>query len=404
MEEKNYLQFRCNDDLPILLANLAHEKLINKLDIEAAKEVFIKSLGLGDEKIALELLSGRTYALIFNIDTQEATMLNRNECSETIIYPILQSNNIISSWLSEIKEELEIITSALNVDTVKAYEKYKRDVSMVLDIEFNLNLQNILRILNNNFGFLKVQIQDKIMKNFENEEDEWLFSIVNLTKLLKNCKDWLYNSLKKIEVIDFIITNNLGDIDVARHLVSERGVKVSIAKLYSRLVKFLRLMDFDNLAEDYENTIASKIAKDEVMLSFTPQHIFPVGITDGWDAGWLSPEGKFYGMNGTYNDMMHIKIAEDLAKEGIIPRSEFNGIPDRTIYLENNGWIKIHHDWILFDGREHDITEEQVNKIVEYGKAHYSGRLKFGYRMTILSVSVFSGMDKLMRRCLFRLN
>ena len=50
MEEKNYLQFRCNDDLPILLANLAHEKLINKLDIEAAKEVFIKSLGLGDEK------------------------------------------------------------------------------------------------------------------------------------------------------------------------------------------------------------------------------------------------------------------------------------------------------------------------------------------------------------------
>ena len=131
-------------------------------------------------------------------------MLNRNECSENITYPILQSNNIISSWLGEIKEELEIITSALSVDTIKAYEKYKRNVSTVLNIEFDLNLRNILRILNNDFGFLKTQIQDKIMKIFEDEEDEWLFSIVNLTKLLKNCKDWLYNSLKKIEVIDFI--------------------------------------------------------------------------------------------------------------------------------------------------------------------------------------------------------
>lgn len=54
----------------------------------------------------------------------------------------------------------------------------------------------------------------------------------------------------------------------------------------------------------------------------------PVEITEGYDAGWLSPEGDFYGLNGSVGNLLHLNIAERLLASKKIPVKEMRN-PDR---------------------------------------------------------------------------
>lgn len=67
----------------------------------------------------------------------------------------------------------------------------------------------------------------------------------------------------------------------------------------------------------------------------------PVEITEGYDAGWLSPDGDFYGLNGSTGNLLHLNIAERLLASKKIPVKEMRN-PDR--WLEENGWVKVHHN------------------------------------------------------------
>lgn len=103
----------------------------------------------------------------------------------------------------------------------------------------------------------------------------------------------------------------------------------------------------------------------------------PVEITEGYDAGWLSPDGEFYGLNGDAGNLLHLNIAERLLASKKIPVKEMRN-PDR--WLEENGWVKVHHDWILFSGSFYGktLTEAQIDKLYRYGQACCKGVLLLG--------------------------
>lgn len=103
----------------------------------------------------------------------------------------------------------------------------------------------------------------------------------------------------------------------------------------------------------------------------------PVEITDGYDAGWLSPDGDFYGLNGSTENLLHLNISERLLASKKIPVKEMR-TPEW--WLEENGWVKIHHDWILFSGSFYGktLTEAQIDKLYRYGQACCEGVLLLG--------------------------
>lgn len=107
----------------------------------------------------------------------------------------------------------------------------------------------------------------------------------------------------------------------------------------------------------------------------------PVEITEGYDAGWLSPEGDFYGLNGSVGNLLHLNIAERLLASKKIPVKEMRN-PDR--WLEENGWVKVHHDWILFSGSFYGktLTEAQIEKLYRYGQVCHRGVLRLGTSQT----------------------
>ncbi len=137
--------------------------------------------------------------------------------------------------------------------------------------------------------------------------------------------------------------------------------------------------------------------------------IHPVDITSDTDAGWLSPEGDYYGLKGAVANFLHIQIADLLQMTGRISVDEEDMKADA--WMAQNGWVKIHHDEVYYDGyyqSKHGypmvpLTDVQKSRIAQYGKALYNGRLKFGISKQECSVSKFQQMDEFAVRKLFDL-
>ena len=81
---------------------------------------------------------------------------------------------------------------------------------------------------------------------------------------------------------------------------------------------------------DFKKRIKVLRETDPFLDAAMNKEALPCDIMDGYDAGWLSPEGIFYGADGDTSSLLHIAIADEL------------GMDD--IDLERKHWIKTHHD------------------------------------------------------------
>ena len=183
------------------------------------------------------------------------------------------------------------------------------------------------------------------------------------------------------------------------HQVRDLNTQLSILLFNDKAVKaeIARRKYRDNLLDNFlqsEREIGETIKRG----------IQPVEITDNYDAGWLSPSGVFYGLNGEYANMLHIQIADALMQARVIPReADCNA----DVWLEENGWVKIHGNIIHYDGYSQNpkvrITEKQREELVRYGNVCHRGLLKFGYKFNLISMPIFSSIEPLMLGKLFEL-
>lgn len=125
--------------------------------------------------------------------------------------------------------------------------------------------------------------------------------------------------------------------------------------------------------------------------------IKPVDHTEKrWDAGYISPEGLYYALDGDIANMLHNNIADALVYARIIPE-DFEDEVTADSYLERKGWVKQHGDHILFSGYDNSklgkkdvpITKAQLKVIKEIMHKFYGGSVWPGYdprnRCSVLS-------------------
>lgn len=93
--------------------------------------------------------------------------------------------------------------------------------------------------------------------------------------------------------------------------------------------------------------------------------------------------------------MLHLNIAERLLASKKIPVKEMRN-PDR--WLEENGWVKVHHDWILFSGSFYGktLTDVQIEKLYRYGQVCHRGVLRLGTAQTQITAVRFRATEPLM--------
>lgn len=148
--------------------------------------------------------------------------------------------------------------------------------------------------------------------------------------------------------------------------------------------------------QDFQKQRLSEFMENEMKIEeYHKTELEPVEITEGYDAGWLSPDGEFYGLNGSTGNLLHLNITERLLASKKIPVKEMRN-PDR--WLEENGWVKVHHDWILFSGPffGKSLTDVQIEKLYRYGQVCHRGVLRLGVSQVQITAARLRETEPLM--------
>ena len=147
-----------------------------------------------------------------------------------------------------------------------------------------------------------------------------------------------------------------------------------------------------------------RIITTEIGKEWSENRILQKNIEDDYEAGWISPEGNFYGMRKGTTELIHMTLAEQLyegpynavmSSDGV---SLFGGINCPEYWLDAKGWVRVHRGEVraLLDCK---LTQKQVESLIRYGKQY--GSLTVNGKF--IKISDFKNMDDLMRDKLFQI-
>ena len=236
----------------------------------------------------------------------------------------------------------------------------------------------------------------EIEELFENADDNVIVNTKYIAQGVQNClkfvMDWV-TYLRKV--------NKMLDVDTTYHINAIETQAASLQRCINQIYE-MRLRPLDRTDSDLVTRFLERTHQiDEVLNT----GIKPVNIEDKYDACWIAPDGTTFGLNGEYANMLHITIADALINAGIVSYESDEEKYGSHFLLEKRGFVKVHHDNVLFSGYDDSIrksmTAEQVKQLIKYGNNCYGGKLFFDYDKKFCSTAKLGSMEPLMYRKLF---
>lgn len=354
------LKFTIGKGFGQMLQRIAWEKLTEKYNPREAVEIITKSLPRCTEGMAVDILDGK---VILGEDeaTQEVTGTPR-------------AGGKFNDWIREQRIHLEEEAK----EWVKSLEGIRQEIADAGGkFEFTVRYPELVSyisgcedagLLDNPHSGTVEQIKGAIegSNDFFAKVEEVYGVIV-----------WMCDALNTSQVLFF------------DSVLRVRAILDSLASSDPEVEASIRKQDFQKqrLSEYMENEMKIK--------EYHKTELKPVEIIEGYDAGWLSPDGEFYGLNGSTGNLLHLNIAERLLASKKIPVKEMRN-PDR--WLEENGWVKVHHDWILFSGPffGKTLTDIQIEKLYRYGQVCHRGVLRLGVSQVQITAARLRETEPLM--------
>ena len=406
----NKLNFRIGKNIGTILLEIA-QTAIKDGNPQKAIDTYTKALNGFTEEYAVKVLKNE-YVLVTD---GEVVSLTDSE-SERI-----SNNGNITDWNFWLERKLEYMTEICK--SLNSIEKQFGRYGNILDFNITIPIKKY-------FGLelaKKVGLDDSVAKLIVGEKcgkednDVWdeLCSNVKceqakmhemelylIAKYVDNIRILHKEYMAFAKVYEFLLNNGLAD----RPLFFEKNLEFAIKKLciFSDTKNGYYHPICNAKLSEYKKQIIDDVNSTPLGNEYMRIGIVEKNIMDGYDAGWLSPDGKFYGENGPTSNMIHLSIAECLKKNNL------NG--DRE--LENEGWIKIHEDEVYgcFIGElkpssdfpyAYCPTEIQVKMICDYIDKYHNGKLytrpKIVETTDAISTYKLRQMDKVMLHKLFGL-
>lgn len=380
---KEVVHFTIGEDMGIRLMEIAQEHLTMGNDpVKALKAITDSLIGCPTD-YALKILKGDV-VLFADVENQTIIPVDRDPAIHDRLFPkvdVLQfmtrhdkeiekhRMNLVASWRmleNEIRKNRNVFRVDFDYDDIFKFIAGNDDVILEhlksLD-EYN-HIESLIKITKN-FIERSSKIQDTMewMSKTWNDFDEVSGSRKN--------NPWIeYTAIKEN------ITDNLMDV---------MSIMQSVMNLNFR---------FEPEDDEVKKYLSAVMENDKIL----SEGIQPVDIMDNYSAGWLSPEGEFYGLNGEIANMLHNQIADSLVEAGIIPEDEASA----DAWLEQQGWVKIHDNNINYGGclNHHiglenvHINEEQVLIIANYIKECHNGLMRLGWKLQRVTATMFVALFK----------
>lgn len=364
------LHFSIGEDAGKLVMQIAQEHLIYNLDVDKAIKTLTDSLEGCPMEYILGLLSGDCVLLV---DVKEQVFLLDTEGNNYLDFPKIN----MSEWCKE--KTNEIITSGENLS--KALQQMVSKINNKV-INKTYNYSEIIKFIAGDNDV----IIDSLMETEEVSELALLYKVV---------REYIEKSRKYQYVIEWMQKS------YKLNLIDNEYLEVLNEVYYD--FDILLTLDFSKIIEkdlSLSSFIEAAIENDKII----EKGIEPVDIMDNYSAGWLSPEGIFYGLRGEIANMLHNQIADALQEKGIIPKTEKTEFGDREVnpdsWLEQQGWVKIHGNNIQFAGNLNNklgkenvlMTEKQIEIIRDYITNCHTCVIKVGWKREMQSIGMFTSI------------
>ena len=393
------VNFKLGENLGNVLLEIAQEHIINGQPEKAIETYTISFEGM-DESYALQILKNK-----FVVETCEDGV-NINLSDDAAVRAANSSN--IYNW-QELMDKKDTNLREMREAYCKIVNDFSRHINYPI---YDANITEIVKrywgeerlhdcgihniaaklIANDDLGFKlhpsNVNMWAHLENNVECDEAEHfeyaLYFIVKYVNLIRymykdyikfaNTYKWLLNN-GFINHIPFVEANVEGVLQILNEFCNPN------TGYYHPIC--------DEKIANLKNTILDELLKTERGKEYLRYGILKKNIMDGYDAGWLSPDGTYYGGLGETSSMIHMNIADEMFKKLFDPdllikdksrdgqyeilNSMFNR-EDPESYLMKNGWMKIHTNEIYgtFIGDKNDSdypycpTRKQIYTICDY--------------------------------------
>lgn len=381
------VHFTIGKDLGIRLHEISLEHLYN-LDVDRAVKVWTESLHCPEETGFM--LATLTYYC--DVENEKGDVsIKRPKTSDRRFqkdYPKLNMRTIYNAINDNFTNTLEVIKK-IDIDNIdfNTILSYRNNISSIDGIVIE---KNTAEIKAKEIVEYLIEHNGNLPKGLDIVEDAYDVDYAEKLELLKIVIPrviTVINNWQQINNLKSCLSMHLTWLDDAHRLIVEWFSNLRLKLETNVQAKPQRLkIDMSDYVES-ENHIAKQISDFK-----------PVNITDKYDAGWLAPDGTFFGLNGSISNLLHVKLAN-----AIVDYYKYKVTDKHDSYdylLCKKGFCKIHHDWILFEGYDLinkpivGITEAQVNALVKYGEQCYGQKLFWGYAKKFCSTINLKMLDK----------
>jgi hypothetical protein len=397
---KEIVHMSLGDNVGKILLDIAQEN-IKKGDIKKAFETYTRSLpGFTKEHVMMVLKN------------QMVLVTGKDRVSMNLVdYPeILSANKSnLYDWDLIIKNQFDDMHQTVcaiwdRVNTLARLHVDAYDYS-IIDSNADSALRNIAAKLLANKPFsdrlsngenLWEDLEDDVYNDSADPEEKILFHLVDYVNLVRTLHKE-YMSLS--DIYKFLMDNGL----VTRRQMDDSFMENALYILKKFMDTSTGYMHplCNKEIHDLKQKIQGDIQSTYFGELYLREGILPKNILDNYDAGYLAPDGTFYGAIGETKDLLHVQISDQLFEK------KFNRVPgeDPEITLMHMGFMKIHHNDIYGsyrfkkDSSDSDTrqlycpTQEQIKQIASYVNKFYGGEFftepeTFGSRFNNTPVKV----------------
>ena len=383
---------------------------ISKGDIQKGLDTYIKSLHGFTKEYAIMCLKNQA-VIVTDADGEGVSLNDDKNLRIENAHNILDWDLIITNRITDIYNTIRAIHKTAN-DFMELYNGNIENYSILDMMSRYFSSEQLKTIGKHNIAARMIgspdgKICDKgssnptsvwehieyAMESEDNDLSKWekiLYYTVQYNKLIKMLhKEYMNFENTYLFLIDNGFINKPSRIE---HMI-EMAIEV-LWKFSDTSTGYYHPLCNTGLYE-YKEKLSNDLVKTKFGKEFAQNNIIKKDIMDGYDAGWLSPDGEFYGENGETSSMIHMNIAEQIfnasggkyaiamMKDGVDIMS--TNSPEQWLTL--HGWIKIHHNdcYGSFIGRRDEEptkdypypycpTDIQIKMICDYIDKYYNGK------------------------------
>lgn len=406
------MHFRLGENFGQILLEIAQDK-IQECQFEEAINVYVENIPGFTKDYVLSLLKNES-VIVVSDDGETIRLTDDEQLLEENKDNIVNWEHIIKILISDIKEACKTIFTLKSKSTVNLNDYcIYRIIPNLINNESEFNGIYTLAARYISGEKLDVGKFPMFYRFIEKGDDEYNSlskeekNIYNLIKYI-SCIKYLYKDVVKLDKLyNFLYENNILNRVPKIEDVFENALHNCLLPFCDENVGYHHpLCDEKILSlkqEIYEQISDTKFGKE-----YIDNGIISKNMLDGYDAGFISPDGTFYGLDGSTSELLHMQLVGMLT-EKLYPDYALSAL-DAEYTLMKHGFIKIHNNnvygYFALNREEEQEkgylfspTEKQIEMIYQYANLYYHGKINTGANGDKeISVTSLKQMDELALR------